>query len=530
MRRSVRYQLLFTLYLLGGLFIAKGQSGFYVPKQGKVFFKNDTATVFSNVINHGQLGVGQNAVLNFSGTVWENAPDAMITDESNGGSGTNGNGGWVRFLSAGQRQQLIGGYNAATKTGAIFQNFQLLNPFGVELQQSSTKISKRMEFKTGLFYLTDQMLVIGNNDPGKIIGYDSSRYFVTSGNAGLLFRENIRSSDGWVTFPVGSKEFAYTPAALRSNSTQGDDYYASVTDGVQSGLFAGNFLLDESVNKTWQMGKRFRPGQDEVEIALQHLNVDEGGQFRQHRSKAYVAQFSGGHWDVGYPQMAPLPGTLTSTGFLGNSGVNSRVFSSVGSSSYFTKLTGDGDTTRMRLWFDAYRLDKDNVYVYWTTKPEVNIKYFIVQRRLSSEPFFKNIATVNSKALNGFSSSQLYYDMINPNNYTGVSYYRLISVDFNNAYTYHNIVAVGGVAGKNETVLWPNPSKGLFYIAINTQQEVRKLILWNSAGQKVMEMETNGLRVVTVPATHLIPGTYFVSLISRTGAVLETKKIVIANK
>jgi len=455
---------------------------------------------------------------------------ATITDESNGGLGTSGNGGLLRFLSGSYQQQLIGGYNAVTRTGPVFQHLQLQNPLGVELLQTSARISKTVDFKSGLFFLADQTLVVGNNNPGVISGYDSSRYFVTGAAGGLLVRENIRSADGWVTFPVGSKPYSYTPLSLRARSTQGDDFHASVADQVFSGLTSGNLLADEGVGKTWHLGKRLRPGQGDVEVALQHLASDEGIRFTNYRSKAYVSQFTGGAWDVGYPQLAPVPGTLTTGGVLNNSGVNSRVLTSLGNSSYLTKFTGDGDTSKTKVWFNAYRLDRNNVYVYWTTRPEVNVKYFIVQRMLTTETTFRNVATVNSKAANGFSLDQLHYNLTDPNSYTGVSFYRLVSVNYDNTYGYHNIVAVGGVPGRNEVVIWPNPSRGVFYVALNTRQEVQKLILWNAAGQKVMEVPTNGLRVVPVMATHLTPGTYLVSLAGRNDGILETHKVIIADK
>src|SRR5688572_27140455 len=74
------------------------QQGFYIPKASTIFFNGDSATIFSNVLNEGRLGVGKKAVLNFKGSVWENNQQATITDESNGGTGVEGTGGLIRFL------------------------------------------------------------------------------------------------------------------------------------------------------------------------------------------------------------------------------------------------------------------------------------------------------------------------------------------------------------------------------------------------------------------------------------------------
>ena len=135
-----------TAVLLLFHYSATAQQGFYVPKTGKIFFNGDTATIFSNVINYGQFGVGKKAFVNFSGKVWENSPLSPITDESLGGNGTSGIGGWVRFLSDSIRQQIKGGYNAAIKLGASFPRLQIQNKWGVELTQTSAKVRKEFTF------------------------------------------------------------------------------------------------------------------------------------------------------------------------------------------------------------------------------------------------------------------------------------------------------------------------------------------------------------------------------------------------
>ncbi len=102
-----------------------------------------------------------------------------------------------------------------------------------------------------------------------------------------------------------------------------------------------------------------------------------------------------------------------------------------------------------------------------TTKPEINVQYFIVQRRLSNEAGFKNIDTVSSQALNGFSLSLLNYNLYDPNSYRAISYYRLQMVNYNSAFSYSNIVAVGGTSWPLINLLWPNPTTDLFYLGLN---------------------------------------------------------------
>ncbi len=502
------------------------QSGFYIPKKGKIFFKGDTATIFSDVINYGKVGVGKDAVVNFSGTTWTNASTAAIINETDTVNGYAGKSGLVRFLSTSYRQQLDAGYNAAVKTGAIFQYLHIDNPFGMELIGSSAKITNELVFKNGLVYLNGQMLTIGDGMPGSIKGYDSSKYFVAV--TGMLIREGITSNDDWITFPVGTKEHSYTPAALRSYSEVPDDYYVSVFDSVRAGVISGNEMMKESVGKTWRIGKRFLPGQGNVELVLQHVNSDEGSVFKANKTKSYLSQFTNNSWDVNYPQNYPGTGYLTTSSPLQNSGTNSRqLFANLMSTSYFTKLTGAGDTTHTRLWFNAYRLNTADVKVYWTTQPEINIKYFVVQRRLANEAVFKNIDTVSSVALNGYSRQPLYYEMVDPNGYKGISFYRLLSVEYNRDSSYSQIVAVGNKWGEFQSELWPNPASDVFYLSLNTAQPVKEIIIWNELGQKVMVQQTGGQRVIQVNVQRLAQAHYYVSLIGELNTILETKKLII---
>jgi hypothetical protein len=507
------------------------QSGFYVPKKGKIFFNGDTATIFSNVVNHGKVGLGKKAVVNFKGKKWQNSADAKITDESNGGEDATGTGGLVRFNGADSgRQQIDGGYNAATRQGPAFSHVQIQNTAGVELNSSTTKVRHELQLSEGHLYLQDNTLVTGDGNPGSITGYDADHFIVTGGtaNAGLLVRENIRNRDGWVVFPIGSNAASYTPMAIRNKAAQGDDYHARILDGVKKDLFSGNDLSDVSVNKTWEIGKRIRPNIGQTEIALQHLTADEGNTFRAYRQYAYISHYTSQGWDTSYPQMLPVVGGLTTGNALQGSGVNNRSLTGkISSASYFTKLTGRNDTTvkKTRLWFSGYRTDRNNVLVYWTTKPELNVRYFVVQRKLSNETAFANRDTVQSKAVGGFSNDFLHYTINDLNNHSANSYYRLLLVNYNGDTSYSNIVVVGGKPGGYQLLLWPNPSQGRFYIGISGAVAVKYVAIYNTLGQMVRRELVNERSIIEM--TIHLPGVYEVAFISHSGQLLETKKLLI---
>jgi hypothetical protein len=287
-------------------------------------------------------------------------------------------------------------------------------------------------------------------------------------------------------------------------------------------------MTGESVNKTWEIGKRLYPNTGETEIALQHLLADEGSIFQANRKYAYISQYANQGWDTSYPQMLPVAGHLTSGNTLQNSGVNSRiVLGKISAASYFTKMTGKGDTTvkKTHLWFSGYRTDKNNVLVYWTTKPELNVRYFVVQRKLSNETAFINRDTVQSKAVGGFSNDFLHYDINDPNSHTANSYYRLLLVNYNGDTSYSNIIVVGGKPGGYQLLLWPNPSPGRFYIGITGAAAVKYVAIYNTLGQLVRRELVNERSIIEMNI--YLPGVYEVSFISHSGQLLETKKLLI---
>ncbi|MBS1567613.1 MAG: T9SS type A sorting domain-containing protein [Bacteroidetes bacterium] len=526
-RHSIALLLLLLVYAAGS-----AQTGFYVPQKGKVYFAGDTATIFSNVLNKGQVGIGKNAVVNFRAARWENDAQAQITDESNGGNGTTGTGGTLRFIKTDTSlpQLLIGGYNAASRSGASFPNITIANPFGVKLVDASTKIRRRLHFEDGHLYALDNIIVVGDGQPGTITGYDDSRFIVTgqSVSGGFLLREKISRADSWVAFPVGTADGKYTPAALRLNSGSPDDFYARVFDSVKTKGVSGQDMSAISVNKTWQMGKLFYPGQGNVDVSLQHLVADEGSLFNARRQNAYVTLYDGSSWDMGYPQIAPQVGTITTGAPLTGSGINTRSFEGkMTTTSYFSKLPGNGDTTlyKTRLWFSAYRTDYQHVWVYWNTFPEINQKYFIVQRRLSNETIFTNRDSIDSKAPNGVSMRNINYGITDPNKYSGTSFYRLLMISYTGDTTWSNIVAIGGTPDANGFTIWPNPAPGRFYVGISSIAKPKSIVVYDAIGQLMMTEAVNDRGFLEMRLR--TPGTYMVCFISADGSVLETKRVVI---
>jgi len=313
---------------------------------------------------------------------------------------------------------------------------------------------------------------------------------------------------------------------------QGDDYYATVFDSARQNGITGVNINSKSVNKTWEIGKRYHPDNDDDEIYLQHLLSDEGNFFSQNRQNTYVAQYTNNGWDIGFPQQTPGAGYITTGTPLVGSGVNNRIFyNSISNSSYFTKLTGNGDAIiQTKLWFTGWRVNKELVHLSWKTQPEVGLKYFVVERMLTNEPAFSIRDTIASQVPNIISYSLHIYDNGDSNSYPGISFYRLRLVKTDNTFTYSQTIAIGNKPGPSLNLLWPNPSHGRFFVALNPIAPVKIIRLTNALGQKIIDEYVNGRTIIGMGENgKFASGTYFVTLLTAEGAVIETKKLVIIN-
>jgi hypothetical protein len=503
------------------------QSGIYIPKQGKVFLSSDTIGAFSNVINHGNLGIAKNAVVKFTGKVWENDPGATLSNETGRENGTGSTGGKVQFAAQNGRQQLDGGYNTATKTGPRFFDLSVENRDGLELVNSSTKVTHEAALDGGKMFLRQNIFVIGHNNPGSITGYNESKYFVTPNRpgSGLLIREGVGALSGLVTFPVGT-ETGYTPAALRIRSALPDDFFVTVFDNVRTGAVSGSVLTEETAGTTWEAGRLHHFGTGELDLVLQHNKAMEGSLFSANSEKAYIAMFKDTYWDTATPKN-PAAGYLTSGPAIASAKTNNRTFlNAFGNNAYFSKFVHQPLDLRTKITLYGFRIDAALTSINWGTQPEVNIESFVVQRRLSNETDFKNVDTVASIAPSRISTRHLYYTVKDPNNYTGVSFYRIMLRAHNGEITYSETIAIGAKTGEFNMMLWPNPTPDECYVSINTTLPVKSVIVWDVLGQKLHEEPVNGRRVLRLSLRPYAQALYIIGITSPSGKLLATEKVI----
>ena len=109
--------------------------------------------------------------------------------------------------------------------------------------------------------------------------------------------------------------------------------------------------------------------------------------------------------------------------------------------------------------FDATRNTRQEVQLRWTTAMELNNKGFEVERMLEGETEFVKMTYVEGQ---GTSSGLHSYYQVDPNSFTGVSYYRLKQIDFDGTVSYSPTRAVEGMPNPDGIgmTVFPNPTQG----------------------------------------------------------------------
>jgi len=177
--------------------------------------------------------------------------------------------------------------------------------------------------------------------------------------------------------------------------------------------------------------------------------------------------------------------------------------------------------------FKAKRKDGSTVSLTWETEQESNNDHFEVQRSFSPGSGFTTVATVDSKAVNGNSSTRLSYDAQDINDFSGIAYYRLVQKDGDGKATVSEIRTVTGSEALPQVKVWPVPSKGKFNVLLTNTQPTTVIRIYNIDG-KMTGKEASLLNGVAKSFTIATSGTYFIKGINKmTGEVVFIKKVVI---
>jgi hypothetical protein len=177
-------------------------------------------------------------------------------------------------------------------------------------------------------------------------------------------------------------------------------------------------------------------------------------------------------------------------------------------------------------YFDAEEVN-GNVYLNWVTYSERENDYFIVERSHDGINF-EFFAMSKGK---GTTSSTSYYEILDENPLSGISYYRLKQVDFNGKIADLGISTIKLLQSKFDLVLYPNPSLNGSEVNLQinslTNSQVQ-ISVSNLEGKKIFGEE---LKVIPgenhFEINHFLPaGIYLVNSKNREGVEVNKRLIV----
>ena len=167
----------------------------------------------------------------------------------------------------------------------------------------------------------------------------------------------------------------------------------------------------------------------------------------------------------------------------------------------------------------------------WKTATEQNNKGYELQRSSNGQSF-STIGFIQSKAVNGNSTSGLNYNYADEKPLNGNNYYRLKQLDFDGKPTLSNIVLIKGVRVDAIVLssIYPNPAKTLLNVVLTAPANDRvSMIVTDLAGKIVMEKTTqlvSGDNNLVMNVAGLPSGTYMIKAVCNNGCETAISKFV----
>jgi FG-GAP-like repeat/Secretion system C-terminal sorting domain/ASPIC and UnbV len=129
----------------------------------------------------------------------------------------------------------------------------------------------------------------------------------------------------------------------------------------------------------------------------------------------------------------------------------------------FTACNNDITLPIRLLHFDA-KMIENNVILEWKTASEINNSHFVIERSADGT----NFDAIGQMDGLGNSNAIQQYRYLDSQPLSGISYYRLKQVDFDDNFSYSPLVAVQNT--KKQTFVYPNPTKENLYIEIPSDE------------------------------------------------------------
>ncbi|MEM9850339.1 MAG: T9SS type A sorting domain-containing protein, partial [Bacteroidota bacterium] len=351
------------------------------------------------------------------------------------------------------------------------------------------EISQNLDLQSGCLDVDDNSLAFEEN--ATLTGTTSTRFIKTSGMGSFSIEIPQGSS---FTFGVGRTSF--NPVTI-TNQGDKDRFFVTLLDRVFLNGDVGASITSNVVDRTWLIEKNM-PDDSNVDLTMQWNAADETPGFD--RSMAYISHFTNGAWDPG-PTMGAMgndPYTITRTGLTSFS-----PFSVASSPALPVEL----------LAFKGRALEKA-VLLEWATATEINNKGFFVERSEDSKAW-KSLGFVEGQ---GNSLEQHDYDFLDEQPISGVPYYRLKQMDFDESFEYSKVIAIE--FGDDKVTLsdpFPNPTNDYTQLNLTLPKAEEVTIdIYDVTGQhlqRAVKTFPAGSSNIVLATDHLAAGTYYVQVL-----------------
>lgn len=186
-------------------------------------------------------------------------------------------------------------------------------------------------------------------------------------------------------------------------------------------------------------------------------------------------------------------------------------------------INGFGVSSLLPIQLAYFRanLKEDRVYLDWSTEVEINNAFFEIEYSTNGKDF-KSIAYIEGA---GTSTRPLFYDFQHKTPVKGINYYRLKQTDFDDTFSYSQIVSIEHNQVRSYGVkVFPNPVVDRFSITHDKEEEIGQIQLISLLGQRIVGSWTQE-QVNYILPTSLLPGQYILRI--QAGAKEWMERIVV---
>lgn len=395
------------------------------------------------------------------------------------------------------------------------------------LIDTSGNAQARLVINGGIINLNNGAnLVIDNPNSNAITR--TSGHIISEGQNNTV-KWNVGTSTGNYIVPFGYGNTDYLPILFSPSNASGNGSFLLSTysgnsamnssylpNGVTHYNYSGSDHSTKGIDRFWQVnaiGYNTKPEISNLQLSYRDVehttlpNIITEGNLKAKRWNSMLSQ-----WDDFSP---------TSTI---NTVSNTVTIPSLSSSQHFawwTLMSMSAPLPVELLSFSGMTKNGKNI-LSWTTASEINCDYFDIQRS-DDAIHFETIETVKSKALQGNSSANIQYEVIDEHVLNPVYYYRLQQVDIDGKSHLSKVITLYQNQLRENIQIYPNPSQGHFQVSIQESNlENLMLMIQDVKGQIVYE------RAVSNPITNIQlhqAGVYLITL--KGPSFTNTQKLII---